>query len=197
MRAVVFAAAAAVVVAAGVSSGSFHAQPKVQFTTDVDTQPLPAPNSSNGLMMKTFTGTSYGKSYTAHLATIDDPRYFRFEVSPGGLPHLSKPTVTAGFRNCEYATNGGFFDMSNGNAEGNVIVNGTVLASYDNFWTNLGITDTEFVVGYITQADLASYNFRTLLQGVGWLVRNGMGHVNVSMSNGEVSESFVNEMAPR
>jgi hypothetical protein len=48
--------------------------------------------------MKSWNGTLNGSPYTAHLATIVDPRFFRFEVAPGGIPHLAKVSETAVYR---------------------------------------------------------------------------------------------------
>lgn len=47
------------------------------FVTDVDVVAFPPPLTNPGLSMKSWNGTSNGKPYTAHLATIADPRYFR------------------------------------------------------------------------------------------------------------------------
>lgn len=175
----------------------FPAADAVTFSTDVDTMPFPASAPTPGLTMKSWSGKVDGKPYTAHLAVVQDPRYFRFELPPGGIPKLSKTSETAAYRSCNYATNGGFFDMSTGYPVANVVVNGTVVASFDKFAANFALQDNEYVTGYITQSDVKTGQWRQMLQGAGWLVRKGQPHVNVSVSTGEVSVAFALEMAPR
>jgi hypothetical protein len=70
-------------------------------------------------------------------------------------------------RRCQYATNGGFFNMSNGDCNGNVVVNGTSVCALGYQQANFGITDSDVVVGYISLADLKAkkFPFRTMLQG--------------------------------
>jgi len=168
--------------------------------TDVDSYPFAAPQSGPGLSLKKWTGVSLNKTYTGHLATVTDPRFFRFEVSPGGLPHLSKTSVTSVQRNCTYATNGGFFDMSTGAAEGNLIVNSTVLASFDSARANVGFTDDAVVFGYLAQGDVTvagPYKWSHLMAGAGWVVRKGASYTAAAVANGEVSLAFAQEMAPR
>ena len=73
----------------------------------------------------------------------------RFEVPKGGIPNRALTSVTADFRSCEYATNGGFFDMTNGDAEGNVVVNSTVISAVNVSRANVGLTASGFVIGYV------------------------------------------------
>lgn len=71
----------------------------------------------------------------------------RFEVPEGGIPNRANTSVTADYRNCVYATNGGFFNMDNGSAEGNVIINSTLLNGVNEQKANVGLNEHGFVIG--------------------------------------------------
>lgn len=123
----------------------------VNFVTDVDKAAFPAPASGPGISINTMTGISRGKAYTAHVATIADPRFFSIEIPQAGVPSLAKTSDTAAFRGCAFATNGGFFDMSTGAPEGNVIINGTIVNAVNTMRANFGMIQGAYVTGYIPQ----------------------------------------------
>lgn len=174
--------------------------PRLGWTSSVDVFPLPPAASTPGLTMHTWSGVAEGKKYTGHIATVEDPRYFSFQIAKGGSPHRATTTATAAYHGCEYATNGGFFDMSTGAPEGNVLIDKVVVSKADFKRANFGITTTgNYTIGYITQDDFEKplYPWTTLLQGNGWLIREGKYNVNASIAFGEISKSFADEMAPR
>ena len=128
-----------------------------------------------------------GKPYTAHLASVADPRYFRFEISPKGPEHLSKTSETAKYRNCVYATNGAFFDMSNGGCDAAEVVNGTVTCSSTRVASSIGLTDDNVSFGML---EASASKYHTLLEGSGWIVHAGAGHVDAAIADKEISKGF-------
>ena len=126
------------------------------------------------------------------------PRFVRFDVPEHGCTRV-KTSVTADFRNCVFATNGGFFSLDTGACVGNVLVNGSDINLSDAAGANFAFNGTHLVTGYVSRADFSGhrFHFRDALQGAGWLVRRSQPHVNVSVARGEVSPAFASEMAPR
>jgi N-acetylglucosamine-1-phosphodiester alpha-N-acetylglucosaminidase len=107
-------------------------------------------------------------------------------------------SVTARSENCIYATNAGFFAMTTPSAcEGNLIINGTAVQLPALVRANFGLTrEGKYVVGFITEADLKRprWHFTQLIQGVGWIVRDGASYVAKSP---DLSQPFIDEKAPR
>jgi hypothetical protein len=78
--------------------------------------------------------------------------------------------------------------MSNGGCVGYVETNHTRICSGSSSTSMMGFNDTEVSLGML---DPTKGAYRTLLQGAGWLVHNGSGHVDQAVANKEISQGFV------
>jgi N-acetylglucosamine-1-phosphodiester alpha-N-acetylglucosaminidase len=123
-----------------------------------------------------------------------------------GCTELVQPSKSSKDRDCQYATNGGFFtwDMSDTGSLciGNLISDAQVWQlPTDGSGTgraNFGITDkNEYVSGFINADVLSSRNFTQLITGWGWLVRNGTSYVSQSSDLSYSPGGFTMEKAPR
>jgi len=165
--------------------------------SDYITQPFAAAGPFE-LDVKMIRGVypSTGRSYTAYAGIVSNPRLLGFEVPVQGCGHRVKTSETAQAKNCVYATNGAFFDMSTGACLGNLVVNGTVHTLRESGSAQFGMTKNEFVVGYFNASDLKSFGFTQLIEGKGLLVRHGSAAVNKSHEF-TPTNSFVTLIAPR
>ena len=86
---------------------------------------------------------------------------------------MEKTSVTAQKHNCTYATNAGYFNTHNGNCIGNLIIDGDKIQLPATNRVNFGLTNSSFIVGYLTNATLSGkeLDFLQLIQVAGWLVR--------------------------
>eukprot|EP01063_Lacrimia_lanifica_P016765 TRINITY_DN2332_c0_g1_i1.p1 TRINITY_DN2332_c0_g1~~TRINITY_DN2332_c0_g1_i1.p1 ORF type:complete len:550 (+),score=107.43 TRINITY_DN2332_c0_g1_i1:49-1650(+) len=83
---------------------------------------------------------------------------------------------------CLVATNAGFFNTHNGSCHGTVISDGEVLEQTDEMNASFGVTeDGEIVVGYLTEDEKDQMNFRQLVNGVVWIVRNGTSYIDEAL----------------
>ena len=105
-----------------------------------------------------------------------------FSVLPPreGCGHAYTPQESSEGR-CLIATNAGFFNTTDHTCHGTLISDGEVENEGDEMNASFGILeDDSIVVGYITEAEKRSLKFKQLVNGVGWLVRNGTKYVDQS-----------------
>jgi N-acetylglucosamine-1-phosphodiester alpha-N-acetylglucosaminidase len=168
-------------------------------TTDVDSVPLPPASPGAPLSVSRWNGTvrSTGRAYTGYLMWAPDPRALSFEVYQKDCTNLYNVSLTAAEYSCAWATNAGFFSWtSTDKCMGNLVTNGTVVQLPALPTINLGVNATDVVLGFIDASSIASFRFSQLIQGVGWLVRDGESYVNRSADLNATSY-FVLEYAPR
>lgn len=80
---------------------------------------------------------------------------------------------------------------------GNLISDGEVIILDGYNRANFGITeDNRIFTGFADSSTTSSLDFKHLMSGYGWLVRNGASYVS-SSADLDVSSSFVTEKAPR
>jgi hypothetical protein len=126
----------------------------------------------------------------------------------GGCPGLKTVEESAREYKCEVATNAGFFNPNTGDCYGNLVSNGNIMQLSGTENVNFGIRkDGSVVVGYITpndfvQTGLAGGGWKQLIQGMGWLVRNGKPYMqfdreDFSRQMTGSSDFFVKVKAPR
>lgn len=117
-------------------------------------------------------------------------------------------TVSRRKHGCRLAANAGFFSMTSGQCLGNVVTDGHLVQTAGSVQNaNFGIRqDGSMVIGYLSEADVynQSDQFRQLVTGVIWLVRNGINYVNESkkMESSDNEETgkmdtFVNVLSAR
>ena len=98
-------------------------------------------------------------------------------------PHLAHAAgVLCTALQCLAATNAGFFDMLTGACLGDLIVEGRSVQLNPTQGVHFGLrADThEFAVGYLEPSDVQRMQWRTLIQGNGWLVRNGSVYIDTA-----------------
>ena len=101
--------------------------------------------------------------------------------------------------------NGGFFDTSDGSCLGNVYSHGEMInvasSTGQVIRANFGLTKrNNFVTGYLTPAEVhngVDGGFEELVQGGGWLVREGRNFINESAGIEKLGQGFLAEKAPR
>ncbi len=126
----------------------------------------------------------------------------------GGCPGLKTVEESAREYNCDVATNAGFFNPNTGDCYGNLISDGNTvqLAGTEN--VNFGIRmDGSVVVGYMAPNDIVPTGqvgggWKQLIQGMGWLVRNGEPYLqfdreDFSRQMTGSSDFFIKVKAPR
>lgn len=193
---------------------------QLETTQDYDTIGFPPATDGNELKWAHIEGTytSTGRNYSAWFATFH-PSYFSFLPSTRkGCVSLIKTSVASNesWSNCEFATNGGFFDTNAQNlvVDGGTLCHGNLISSTsaqgaplysqvptDNSGSsraNFGLTfDGLVVTGFIEAATIQNdIKFSNLLTGWGWVVRGGVSNVAKSQDFTPTS-GFVTEKAPR
>jgi len=107
---------------------------------------------------------------------------------------------------CELAMNGGFFNTANGACLGNVYSNSALINVAQGegqvIRANFGLTKNHnFFTGYLTTDQIEKNDidggFEELIQGGGWLVREGKNWINESNAIEKLGDGFLAEKAPR
>jgi hypothetical protein len=117
---------------------------------------------------------------------------------------VATTSVSAQAYNCLLAQNAGFFNMQTDGCMGNVVSNDQFInhATPDLIGhPHFGLTRKgNFITGYMTEEEVAEGvdgGFHELVQGSGWLVREGQNYINQSAARENIGEHFVTEKAPR
>jgi hypothetical protein len=148
------------------------------------------------------------RPYSAFAAVFPPERFSFFPPKPEGCTKLIQPSESSLYpeHNCEYSTNGAFFtwDMptSGSLCIGNLISDGKhwqlPTDGSGNGRANFGITaNNEVVTGFVDAKTITEKNFKQLITGWGWLVRNGVNYVNQSQDLSYQPGGFTMEKAPR
>lgn len=150
---------------------------------------------------------STGNPYSGFLATFPASRFGFYPPTKQGCVELWQTSVSSSTTyDCEYATNGAFFqwDLSSTGSLciGNLVSDGKVWQlPTDGSGTsraNFGVTaDGHLVTGFIDSQTISSKGFSQLITGWGWLVRHGASNVNVSQDLTYQPGGFTLEKAPR
>merc|ERR1719433_1709192 len=134
-----------------------------------------------GFDVKTDSGLLH---VNGHVAWLSNPRN-HFTVSPplpGGCGTFERVSHMAKHHSpkCRYATNAGMFNIHTKQCFGNIVSGGQVLKTVPLNETNVafGIKDGEFVVGYVSPEDIATGGFEELVNGLGWLVKDGVNYID-------------------
>ena len=148
---------------------------------------------------------STGRNYSAFVAEFHPSSFSFFPPTADGCTKLVKPSESSyGTFKCDYATNGGFFTWDTTKPSlciGNLVSEGRVWqlptdGSGSNR-ANFGITfDNKLVTGFVGLDSAVLSQFKSLITGWGWLVRNGKGNVETS-ADLSVTSSFTTIKAPR
>lgn len=181
---------------------------------DFDTYTFTAATAgeSSGLATEHVTGSynSTGRHYSGFMATFHPSFFSFFPAAPDGctaLLHSTKMATADWHSSCEYATNGGFFNMDapvDGTyCVGNLISEGKVVQlPYDSSSnpSQVGVTsDGKAVFGNFGKETTSTLGFTELISGNGWLVRNSQSYINSTSDFPQpaADHDFVTEKAPR
>eukprot|EP00827_Trimyema_finlayi_P005562 TRINITY_DN594_c0_g1_i9.p1 TRINITY_DN594_c0_g1~~TRINITY_DN594_c0_g1_i9.p1 ORF type:complete len:301 (+),score=74.54 TRINITY_DN594_c0_g1_i9:67-969(+) len=141
-----------------------------------------------------------GKKYitTGYLLNLANPiKHFSIQVNPAGCSKRQPVLQTAAQVNCKVATNGGFFSMSTGDCIGAIVVDGQIISKDRIGWGAFGLDKSgNYYIGYLTK-DTDYKQFDQLIQGLGWIVKDGKNNVAVAAKAEAISDSFVNALAAR
>lgn len=138
--------------------------------------------------------------YVAHVAMVEDPRYFAVELPRGGCTgSREKTSRTAQARKCAYATNAGFFSFTAHDfCEGNLVSDGKDVQFTHHPAASFGLTaGGRIATGFLNASALPNGDpFLQLIGGAGWLVRRGSPNTAASPDL-DPSSKFFTERAPR
>lgn len=138
--------------------------------------------------------------YVAHVAVLEDPRYFAVELPHGGCTGTREKTShTAQDRKCVYATNAGFFSFASRDfCEGNLVSDGKDVQFTSHPAASFGLTaGGRIATGFANDSALPDGDrFVQLISGAGWLVRHGSPNT-ASSPDLNPNSTFFTERAPR
>ncbi|XP_063406911.1 N-acetylglucosamine-1-phosphodiester alpha-N-acetylglucosaminidase-like isoform X1 [Mytilus trossulus] len=125
-----------------------------------------------------------------HFTVVNNPDRTISVLEPGhsgGCQNQIKSTVTetSKQKSCIVAVNAGFFDPRPGNVcLGNIISDGRVVMKSEGVQNvHFGITNDGFLhFGYLSKAEIADNNYKQLIGGVFWLVRDGQSYLKESIN---------------
>mmetsp|Transcript_112877 Transcript_112877/g.319745 ORF Transcript_112877/g.319745 Transcript_112877/m.319745 type:complete len:379 (+) Transcript_112877:81-1217(+) len=138
-----------------------------------------------------FTSTKVKNAHlNGHFAKLKNPAG-RFSVSPplpGGCGTLQYVSAAGKLHDpeCLIAVNGGMFDVTSAQAQngtydcfGNLVSDGEIIQTrpYNISNVQFGIKNGNFVIGYITPEEAGTGEFEQLIEGLGWLVRDGANYI--------------------
>jgi N-acetylglucosamine-1-phosphodiester alpha-N-acetylglucosaminidase len=128
---------------------------------------------------------------------LDNPDGHLHVITAGdkGCPGRMSTTDTARLLGCKVATNAGFFNMQTGDCIGNVVSRSHLVQLSGLRNVNIGLTPAGWLVGYFTKKSVQHIQFKELVSGIIWLVRDGMPFWEES----EIIETpdFMEILAPR
>ena len=126
-------------------------------------------------------GMDQNVSADGYLAVVTNAApHFRAFGPLGGAPcgKLELTSSTAHANGCRWATNGGPFNMSNGDCDaGQFIMNGTTVGSGGYLPMFGASSDGSWVVGTLNQSIAKRWRVAWAINGFSWLVRNGVERV--------------------
>ena len=193
---------AALTAASAASSASrWRPSASAAAPTGDDWVALPFPSAPAALNATKFAGKfrTTGRAYSATLATFD-PRKWSVGLPPNGCVDHATTSSSATLLSCAYAANAGFFDFPpHAACEGNLILAGSVKQFTAAARVNVAANATHTMIGYSSNATVASVAPTSLVSGLFWLVRNGAPYVTQSReypAQGK-APTFVTEKAPR
>jgi len=140
---------------------------------------------TSGIVVQNFAITIDGQRVTAHSALIPNAcNHFHIYPPRGGCPGAINTSTTARGQRCGFATNGNFFDTSDGGCLGYIISDGTTVANSFQFDAFFGIAKGAFVVGQLNDSDIRALQPQQLISAKPWMVRDGK---NTQTPGGEIA----------
>jgi len=172
--------------------------PLGDFVSDYETGD-PAGTTFQVVGHKVLKESLIGQTVTGHALYIEGASdgyhtYTHNDKCPG----VAATSTTAANHGCQLATNAGFFGMDDHSCIGPIVSDSQVLHKASRLGALFGIaTNGKFVAGYVNESIIEANTFRQLVQGRGWLVRNGQSYLDTAASKENIASSFINLIAPR
>lgn len=130
-----------------------------------------------------------GFNTLGHVYYINNPAQTISVIEPGGEggcnaknPVVKKVRETASSKNCRVAINAGFFNTHTHKCYGDIVSNSRIVQTTNYRNAHFGITKDNFLtIGYLNEKQL--HNFKELVTGAIWIVRNGSLYVKESIKS--------------
>ncbi|KAJ4456521.1 putative Trehalose-phosphatase TPS2 [Paratrimastix pyriformis] len=175
------------------------------FVSDFVTSPVyPSQDPLPHVVHSTIIKHLPDQDLTVHLVRLTNP-LLHFHVYPSltGCPGRNRTSDNAQARGCFIAGNAGFFDTHTGACLGHVVSEGHLVQLDAQMHPSLALSRTtqRWAVGYMNEVDIVPQGqnlvYDEVVNGIGWLVREGQPYLNTSQSAEKISQAFVNLFAPR
>ncbi|XP_050395528.1 N-acetylglucosamine-1-phosphodiester alpha-N-acetylglucosaminidase isoform X1 [Patella vulgata] len=104
------------------------------------------------------------------------------ETCQPGYSNLTTVSETSTRANCVVAVNGGFFNTTTGACLGNIVSDSMLVQDAGGIQNaHFGITEDGYIyTGYLSELDLVAQQFKQLIGGVIWLIRDGEVYIDQS-----------------
>jgi len=168
------------------------------FVSDYDTGDV-ASGDFQIISHKVLKEPLIGQTITGHVLIMQgaDEHYHTYTHNDK-CPGVAATSSTAQAHGCQLATNAGFFGMDDHSCIGPIVSDGNVVHTTSRLGAVFGITnDGKFIAGYANESVVQSGAFKQLVQGRGWLVRNGESYLDVAADKEGIAKSFIQLLAPR
>jgi len=168
------------------------------FVSDYDTG-VPAGSALQVVSHKVLKESLIGQTITGHALVIEGAADGYHTYTPNDkCPGVAATSTTSQKHGCTIATNAGFFGMSDHSCIGPIISDGNVVHTASSLGALFGITsEGKYFAGYANESTISSVGFRQLVQGRGWLVRNGQSYLDTAANKENIAKSFIQLLAPR
>jgi len=160
---------------------------------------VPASGEFKVVSHKVLKESLIGQTVTGHALLIQGAGEAYHTYTPNDrCPGVADTSVTGAKHGCKIATNAGFFGMQDHSCIGPIVSDGKIIHSASRLGAVFGITNEgKFIAGYVNESVIEKSNFKQLVQGRGWLVRNGQSYLDTAADKEGISKSFIQLLAPR
>jgi len=181
-------------------SGSFvgTVAPEGDFISDYVTG-TPASGELKVVTHKVLKESLIGQTITGHALLIQGAGdAYHTYTAKDKCPGVAATSTTSKNHDCQIATNAGFFNMQDHSCIGPIVSDGNIIHSSSTLGALFGITnDGQYIAGYVNESVIKSSNFKQLVQGRGWLVRDGKSYLDTAAEKENIAKSFIQLLAPR
>jgi len=181
-------------------SGSYAGTdaPEGDFISDYDLG-TPAGGDFEVVTHKVLKESLIGQTVTGHALLMKGAGDAYHTYTPNDkCPGVAATSTTSEKHGCKLATNAGFFGMSDHTCIGPIVSDGNIIHTGSSLGALFGITnDGKYIAGYVNESVIQSSNFKQLVQGRGWLVRNGQSYLDTAAEKENIPKSFIQLLAPR
>jgi len=172
--------------------------PTGDFESDFVTA-TPAAGEFKVVSHKVLKENLIGQIITGHALVIQGAgEAYHTYTANDKCPGVAATSTTSEKNGCYIATNAGFFNMESHACIGPIVSDGNIIHTASSLGAVFGITnDGKYIAGYVNESVIESSNFKQLVQGRGWLVRDGQSYLDVAAEKEGISKSFITLLAPR